>query len=209
MSTILAATRELFDRSIPTFENIIRASYYELLQLALDAAVFATTDGDSTKSPGIRYNISALPASEEVDPMLAMLADIKSVVSAVATVALNNEIVLVGSPTMAVTMQGFKEKIPYPIYGSSAVTDGDLIAVATNAIASSVDEVPKFETSREATLQMNTTPTAIGTAGTPNVVAAPSRSLFQTDSVGCKITLGASWLLRSSSGVAHVTGGIW
>ena len=58
MSTILVATRELFDHSIPTFTNVIRTSYYESLQLALDAAVFATTDGDSTKSAGIRYNIS-------------------------------------------------------------------------------------------------------------------------------------------------------
>ena len=37
---------------------------------------------------------------------------------------------------MAVSMRGWKERIPYTIYGISAVADGDLIAVATNCIAS-------------------------------------------------------------------------
>src|SRR5207247_2380765 len=97
------------------------------------------------------------------NPMDAMLADIKTIVGSVATVANNNPIILVSSPAMAVTLRAWKDRVPYQIYASSQVADGDLIAIATNGIASSVDEVPTFETSREATLHMNTVPLAIST----------------------------------------------
>src|SRR5690349_11290620 len=128
-----------------------------------------------------------------------MLADIKTVVSAVAPISHNNPIILVTDPVSAVTLRQWRDRVPYQVFGSSALSAGVLIGVATNCIASSVDEVPKYETSREATLHMNTVPTAISTVGTPNVIAAPVRSLFQTDSIGVKISLGASWLLRSTS----------
>jgi hypothetical protein len=53
---------------------------------------------------------------------------------------------------------------------------------------------PRFDVSDQATLHLeDTTPLAIGTAGAPATVAAPVRSLFQTDSMASFEWL--SWIL--------------
>lgn len=202
MATIVVATRELFNHSIPTWESVIRASYTESFQLALDALVLSATAGDSTKSAGLLNGVAALTKSVLTDPMQAMLADVKTVVGAVATVANGNPIILVTDPVTAITLRAWKDRVPYDIYGSAGVEAGDLIAIATNGIASSVDEVPTFTKSKDGTVVMNTVAAPISATGTPNTVAAPIRSFFQTDSIGLKVELGASWLRRSDSAVA-------
>ena len=71
------------------------------------------------------------------------------------------------------------------------------------------DSSIEFEIRTGPTVHMNTTPTAIGTAGTPATVAAPARSYFQTDSVGLKMRLGCSWVLRTTGAVAWVENVVW
>ena len=51
-----------------------------------------------------------------------------------------------------------------------------------------------FMLSTGGTLHMeDTTPLPIGTVGTPNVIAAPTRSLWQTDTLGLRLTTEMSW----------------
>lgn len=210
LAVLVVATRETFDRSTPTIEAIIRAVFFESFHLKLDETLLSTAAGTTIQSAGIRYGIAALPASASADPLSAMLADVKAAVSAVATVAANSPIMLVASPTQAVTLRAWPDRVPYTVMGSSAIADGDLIAVASNCIASAVNEVPRIEFAKEALLHMeDANPLAIGTAGSPNTVAASSRSLWQTDTVAARIILEASWMRRSDSGVAWVTGATW
>lgn len=209
LKILVAATRETFDRSTPTIEAIIRAIFYESFHLKLDETLLSTAAGTDVQSAGIRSGVAALAASAIGDPLSDMLADVKTVVSAVATVANNSKILLVASPTQAVTLRGWKDRVPYDVMGSSAVSDGDLIAVASNAIASAVNEIPRMEFAKEALLHMeDTTPLPIGEVGSPNTIAAPSRSFWQTDTVAARIILEASWMRRSDAGVAWVTGAV-
>jgi hypothetical protein len=62
-----------------------------------------------------------------------------------------------------------------------------LLVDAADFFSATGDE-PRFDVSDQAVLHMeDTAPTAIGTAGTPTVVAAPVRSLWQTDSIGIRM----------------------
>jgi hypothetical protein len=75
---------------------------------------------------------------------------------------------------------------------------------------SATGDAPSFVASDQATLHMeDTTPLAIGTAGTPNTVAAPVRSLFQTDSIGIRMTMDLNWALRRAGVVAFVSSVTW
>lgn len=56
---------------------------------------------------------------------------------------------------------------------------------------------------------MSTTPAAIGTAGSPPVVAASSQSLWQTACIGIRTLIGCDWLLRRAGAVATITGVTW
>jgi hypothetical protein len=54
--------------------------------------------------------------------------------------------------------------------------------------------VPTIETGQESVIHFEDThPADIGTPGTPNVVAAPSKSAVQTDIVAIRFRANAAW----------------
>jgi hypothetical protein len=72
-----------------------------------------------------------------------------------------------------------------------------------------MDSVPALSASKETLLHMSDSPANIGVAGSPNVVAAPSQSMFQSDLMALKIRLAASWALRDPRGLAWLTTTAW
>jgi hypothetical protein len=78
-----------------------------------------------------------------------------------------------------------------------------VIAIATNALCIGGGSEIKFKVSDETTLQMVDNPVGqLSTTGTPNVVSAPTRSLYQTDVTAIRLIADVSWALRSPSGIA-------
>jgi hypothetical protein len=71
-------------------------------------------------------------------------------------------------------------------------------------------DTPRFAVSNEATLhEEDTTPLPLSATGTPNTVAAPMRSLFQTDSIAIRLSLYVTWAMRRTGMVAVVVGATW
>ena len=79
------------------------------------------------------------------------------------------------------------------------------MAVATNCLASAIDSAPRFDVSQDALLHMNDVPLPVN-AGTP---ANPLRSLYQTDTIGCRLRMEVAWALRSPAGVAWTQSVVW
>jgi hypothetical protein len=82
-----------------------------------------------------------------------------------------------------------------------------VIAIATQGLASATDAVPELSSSRMATVNMDTAPLPIVDAG--GTVAAPTRSFWQTDTVGIKLGFGASWALRDPRALAWLSTTQW
>ena len=140
-----------------------------------------------------------------------MTADVSTLATAVAPVAgADSSIVFVSDPAHAMALKlRLPPGTPISVFASSAASmAGILMAVAGAALVSAVGSV-KILASREAVVHMDTAPLAIGTAGSPAVVAAPSRRFYQTDSVGLRLILDASWALRDARGVAWLTATDW
>jgi hypothetical protein len=75
---------------------------------------------------------------------------------------------------------------------------------------SATGDEPRFDVSDQATLHMeDTSPAQIGTTGTPNVVAAPVRSMWQTDSIALRMVMDLNWSMRRAGVVAYTTGVTW
>jgi hypothetical protein len=70
----------------------------------------------------------------------------------------------------------------------------------------SIFETPRVEASFEALVHEDTAPTAISATG---VMAAPTRSLFQTNAVGLRMNTPVSWALRSPGAVAWMAAVNW
>jgi hypothetical protein len=98
----------------------------------------------------------------------------------------------------------------WPIIDSGHVPAGTVIALDAADFVSVGAEAPRFEVSDQATLHMeDTNPAQIGTVGTPGVVAAPTRSMFQTDSLALRLILPVNWTLQRTGTVAWVQGVTW
>ena len=86
------------------------------------------------------------------------------------------------------TLQG------YPVIQSSNVTADTMLLVDAADFVSVTGDTPRFDVSDQATVHMeDTTPLAISTVGSPNTVAAPVRSLWQTDCIGVRMLLDLNW----------------
>jgi Phage capsid family len=204
--TIIPFTNEIFSYSVPSIEVIVTQVLRESLALAFDVAVLGATAGDSTRPPGLRNGIAALTPSAAAPATEAMVDDISSLIAVVSTVAGNAPVVLIASPARAMTIRlRAPRDLPVEVLASGAVNDDELIAVASNAVASAVDAVPRFDASVESLVHMESeSPLAISTAGSPNTIAAPVRSLWQTDCIGLRMTQEVSWGLRHASGLAWI-----
>lgn len=94
-----------------------------------------------------------------------------------------------------------------PIVQSTNVTNGIVSYVSSDAMGFGQELSPYFEMSDSATLHFeDTSPAAIGTVATPNVVAAPVYSLFQQDAFALKMIWTLDWRILRKAGVQVLTG---
>ncbi len=98
----------------------------------------------------------------------------------------------------------------HPVIQSGTVPDKTVICMDAADFVSITGDTPRFEVSDQATLHMeDTTPLQIGTAGTPATVAAPARSMFQTDSLALRLILPMNWIMRRSGVVSFISSVTW
>ena len=69
---------------------------------------------------------------------------------------------------------------------------GTVIALVGDALAVAIDPMPRIETSDGPLLHIETAPAAIRTAGSPNVVAVPTRSIWQHDCIALRLIMPVS-----------------
>jgi hypothetical protein len=201
-------SREIFQHSTPSIETIVRAVLAESVGLALDTAMFSSTAGDATRPAGLLVGLSAITPAASGD--WAMVTDIESLAGAVAPVAANSPLTFIASPKQAARMAYSTQlRGPFEVFSSSALADKTVMCVASNCLVSAISPAPRFELSTEATIVLDTAPAALGTVGTPNVVGAPARSLFQTDMISLRMSFEMSWALRSSTGLQFMSAVNW
>jgi hypothetical protein len=201
-AVITTFTREIFNHSTPSIERLVKAVLTESVGLSLDLALFDATAGDAVRPPGLRNGIAGLTPSAATNNAEAM-----AVATAVAPIAGNTPLVFVAAPAQAVALGLWApNQFKYRVLASSGLSAGTVMAIAPNAVVSAMDPVPRFEISRDATIHMDTSPAQFATGG---VVAAPLRSLFQTDSIGLRLIMEVSWGLRNPAGLAWMSAVNW
>ncbi len=226
MAVISTFTREIAEHSIPAIEGLIRDAIQEDTAVALDTVLLDATAVSSIRPAGLRNGVSVTTATSG-GGITALTTDAKNLVGALIT-ATNGNIrspVWIMNPVQALAIQltanaggdfifadGMNSGtfLGYPVIQSPTVTAGMLILVDAADFVSVTGDEPRFDVSDQATLHMeDTTPVAIGTAGSPNVVAAPVRSLFQTDSIALRMILPMNWTLRRTGVLAWTQSVTW
>jgi hypothetical protein len=202
LAVICVLNREIFEHSTPNILPIVKTALIESTALQLDTLLFDAVAGDTVRPPGLRFNVGAITKSASTDALTAMVTDIGAICASVRAVAAGNPVLVVMSPAQA---QRFKLRMSggndygFELFSTSALADGVIIALASNALASALSPVPRIDVSIQATLVMDD-------AAGPFDKTQSVRSAFQTDAVAIKVNFEAYWGLRSSSGVAWITG---
>jgi len=99
-------------------------------------------------------------------------------------------------------------KFDYDIIASTALPTGTVAVLEVASFVSGFGSAAEFNTTKVGALHMeDTTPADIVSAG--GTVAAPVKSLCQTDAIGLKTTLWATWGLRAAGHCQFLTGATW
>jgi Phage capsid family len=205
-ATIVELTREMLNSS--NSETIMRQALVDAAAASLDAALFSNTAAVAgLHPPGILVGATTVAPSADTNKTSAMDDDLSALVQAIAAYAGNGSIAFVAAPAQATRILLRAEKMPGPVLMSSALSAKTVIAIATNALAGAL-EPTEIDVSRSATFhEEDTTPLPIVGAG--GQVAAPARSLFQTDCVALRLRLPVSWITRANGAVAIVSNTVW
>jgi hypothetical protein len=202
LKCIAVFTREIFERSIPNIETLVRSVLTESIGLTLDSILFGTAAASSSAPAGLRNGIAAT-AVGTTDPR----ADLTTLHAAVAAIAGAVQPVVCCNPVQAAALRNASPPIGYDVLATAGLSAGVVAMIAPNALASVMDTAPRFEIADSASLHMDTSPTDFGISG---VLATPSvKSLWQTDSVGLRVVLKTDWGLRDVGGLAWLSAAGW
>lgn len=204
-AAITVHSRELAKQ--PGAEAVFTMLLREDAAVSLDAALFATTGATDAAPAGLLNGVTAQSATAG-GGLAAMEADLVKLATAV-TAAGGNSVIFIAAPAQAEAVAIRKPEIASRVTASAALAAGTVIAIDAAALVSGFGDAPDVESSHDATLHMDNAPAQVSTAGTPNVAAAPSQSMFQAGLIATRIILDVAFALRHPGLVAYLTGATW
>jgi hypothetical protein len=226
MAVITSWTREMDEHSVPAIEGLLRNAIQEDTGFSLDAVLLDANPATTVRPAGLLNGVAALTATAG-GGFNAVVGDIKKISGALLTATAGNvrNPVWLMNPqqimTLGLTPAPNSGLFPFAsanngnlqgwgIIDSGSVPLGRVIALDAADFVSVGGEAPRFELSDQATLHFeDTTPVDIGSPGTPATVAAPVKSLWQTDSVALRLILPINWTVRRAGVVAWIDGVTW
>lgn len=226
MGVITTMTREIMEHSIPAIEQLLRNAMQEDTVNAIDNILLDANAATTVRPAGI-LNGATTAAGTAGGGIAAVVADVKGMLGSLITATAGNLRLptWIMNPVQAVALQltqnaggdfPFETEVNqsrfrgYPLLQSTLVTAGTVILLDAADFFSATGDEPRFDVSDQAVLHMeDTSPAQIGTVGSPNVVAAPARSLWQTDSIGIRLILDINWAFRRTGMVISRTAVTW
>lgn len=205
---IATASREIIEHT--NGEAVIRDLIARNYSLSLDTVMFGSGASSSTTPAGLLYGLSTVGATAG-GGLSALVGDLGKLASACAPLGgAANDLIFVGGNAAAMKLAAYLPLFKRPVFISSAVADDSLIALSPSClVVAGGTDAPLLDVSQQAVLHMeDTNPSALSAVGTPNTIAAPIRSLYQTDTVAIRLRASIDWSLRGG-GCAFVSGITW
>jgi HK97 family phage prohead protease len=228
MAVITVFSREISEHSDPAIEGLLRTAISEDTAVAIDSVLMDANAATAVRPAGLRNGVSTLtPTAITGGAFAAVIGDIKLLYGALQTATLGNvrDPVLLMTPAMALALSltvAPNGTFAFPTMTAEGGTLGGIptivspnVTADTLFLIDAADFVTatgamRMDLSDSATLHMeDSAPLPISATGTPNTVAAPVRSLWQTDTLGLRMLLPLNWAFRRPTMVAYITGVTW
>jgi hypothetical protein len=201
---IVTVTREMILGS--NAERLLGDALRSKIAFDLDKTLFDALPESAARPAGLRsYNLR-LPASNWTSGNdNAMLQDVGTLIRAAEAIAGGEDFYLIArSQRIAAMRQLYHGQVPpnlvlLPSAASLALPDSVLLCVVPRAVPSAIG-LPEIELVESAAVEMDDAPASPDFSTAQNV-----RSFFQTDTLGLKVRLPASWGLRHPAGANWIT----
>jgi HK97 family phage major capsid protein len=225
MAVITSYTREIAEHSNPQIEAILRSLIMEDTHIAIDTILLDATAVSGVRPAGLRSGVAGLTPTAG-GGFTALVGDIKQMINVLAAANSLRSPVWIMHPSqtnsigLTATANGvfpFKQEIDgrtlqgYPVIVSSTQTSGTVMLLDAADFMSVSGDDPRFEVSDQATLHFeDTTPLQLTTgAQGSGVVATPTRSMYQTDSLALRMILPMNWAMRRTGVIAWIAAVTW
>jgi hypothetical protein len=205
LMVIQSYTREAAVSSL--IEDIIKQTVSEAAALVLDAALFGTQAQSAAQPRGLLNGVTPITGTSG-GGVNAMSGDFRALFSALAANGAGKAPLFAAAPQQVASLKLMAgPKFDFEVLSSAALAAGTVVAVEPSSLVSGFDPVPQFDVGQGPAPHFDDAATDISTP--PATVAAPVKSLWQTDSLALRMILRAAWAMRASGHVQVVTGASW
>jgi HK97 family phage major capsid protein len=227
MGVITTLTREITEHSTPSIEGIVRQAILEDTALAIDTILVDANAATTIRPAGLKNGATVVTPTAGAG-ITALIGDLRGLTSSLITASKGNlrAPVWIMNPGDALAAQltqaaaggdfPFMDDITngtlmgYPVITSTTIAPDSMILMDAADFISATGDTPRFDVSDQAVLHMeDSNPQQISTVGTPATVAAPVRSLWQTDTIGIRMIMDINWAMRRTGMVHTVTTMTW
>lgn len=226
MGVITTLTREITEHSTPAIEGIIRQAMLEDTGIAIDTVLLDANASTTIRPAGLKSGVTKTPPTAG-GTLTAFVGDIRALavalingtkgnVRAPAWVMNPGDVLAASLLQTTVGDTPFREELAggtllgYPILSSVTGLNDMMVLVDAADFITATGDTPNFSVSDQAVLHMeDTTPLQLGTAGTPPTIAAPARSLWQTDTMAIRMIMDINWAMRRAGVVAWTDTMTW
>jgi HK97 family phage prohead protease len=225
MAVISEFTREMALHSTPAIEGVIRQAINDDPAVAIDTVLIDATVADLIRPAGLRAGVSGLTPSVATASFDKMIADIKGLIAPIVAARGGRDLVLLMNTAQSLSLSWVVAPNGEFVFAdindgtlrnltvitSTTVPAGMLIMVDAAEFASVTGDAPEFDVSDVATIHEEDTaplPIVTGAQGS-GVVASPTRSLWQTASIGVRMMVDMNWTMRRANMVSWMTGVTW
>ena len=215
------------DHSTPAIEGLLREALQVDTSIAIDTVLIDANAATTIRPAGLLNGVAVLTPTAG-GGLPALIGDLKLLIQALTAgtygnvrepVWLMNPADIFAASLTTATNTGifpFRDEIKQGTLNNIPIIDSVTVAPHTMILVDAADfvvvggEAPRLELSDQATLHMeDTTPLDLVGPGSPGTVAAPQRSLFQTDSIALRMVMPLNWLQRRAGTIAWMTGTTW
>jgi HK97 family phage prohead protease/HK97 family phage major capsid protein len=224
LAVISTFTEELAMHSVPAIEAVIRQAMADDTMESIDSYLLDDVAGSVVRPAGLLNGVTPLTPDANPSGPLAMIADFKALVGAITANGGGRNIAIIMNPVQSMGVNWAQSSTGEFIFNqaeaaqrlnvtflvSNTVPADTVIAVDAADFASANGDTPRFSISDQATIhEEDTTPAPLVTGGATPATASPIRSLWQTDTVGVRMTLYVEWAMRRAGMIAAVQGVNW
>ena len=204
VALIAPLTNELENLSAPVASVVIS----HLLRVSVSdggAKVLLSANPATAAAPaGLLYNVAPLAAGGSISE------DLSALIEAISAAGIDTRsVAFICAPKQALTLQmqpwpNFKHKI----IEARTLASGTVIAIAADGFVVAGEGTPVVDASKQAVLHIANPAEMISTAGSPNAVAVPTVSTFQTDSFALRCIARMTWSAAPGA-VAWIENVMW